>query len=126
LTAATSAEEAGKAEISVGAPATVILFHTPEVVYAARPSKPGGSVAYGGLMRVSIAEAGTYRFALGNASWIDVVREGHKSSSVSHGHGPACSGIRKIVDYALVKGEYFVQLAASGDAQTGVLVIKLP
>ena len=102
------------------------LFHTPEVNYAARPVKPGGSVAYGGLLQIAIAEPGTYRVALGNASWVDVVKDGEKVESIHHGGGPACSGIRKMVDYPLQKGEYFVQLSAGGDAQTGVLVVKLP
>jgi hypothetical protein len=126
LTAATAADEAAKAEIKIGTAATVTLFQTPEIKYAARPSKPGGSAAYGGVMRIVVAEAGTYRIAIGNASWVDVVRNGHKFSSVSHGHGPDCSGIRKMVDYALQPGEYVVQLAAGADAQTGVLVVKMP
>ncbi|MBB4198299.1 hypothetical protein CCR94_22905 [Rhodoblastus sphagnicola] len=126
LTAATRPEDAGKAEIAVGAAVKAQLVHTPEVTYAARPTKPGGGVAYGGLLHVAIAEAGTYRVALGNASWVDVVKGGEKIESVGHGGGPACSGIRKIVNYSLQKGDYFVQLSAGAEAQTGVLVVKLP
>ena len=126
LTAATRPEDAGKAEIKVGVAVKSALFHTPEVKYAARPVKPGGSVAYGGLFQIAIAEPGTYRVAIGNASWIDMVKDGEKVNSIHHGGGPACSGIRKMVDYPLQKGEYFVQLSAGGNSQTGVLVVKLP
>ncbi len=126
LTAATRPEDAGKAEIKLGGAVKLTLFHTPEVNYAIRPVKPGGSVAYGGLLSIAIAEAGTYRVALGNASWVDVVKDGAAVESIRHGGGPACSGIRKMVDYPLQKGEYFVQLSASGEAQTGVLIVKLP
>jgi len=126
LTAATRPEEAGKAELKIGAAVTAALAHTPEVTYAARPAKPGGSVAYGGLLHVAIAEPGTYRVALGNASWIDVVKDGASVESVAHGGGPACSGIRKMVDYPLQQGDYLVQLSAGADAQTGVLIAKLP
>lgn len=126
LTAATRPEDAGKAEIKVGAAVKAALVHTPEVTYAARPVKPGGSVAYGGLLQIAIAEPGTYRIALGNASWVDVVKGGDAIESIHHGGGPACSGIRKMVDYPLQPGAYFVQLSAGGDAQIGVLVVKLP
>ena len=126
MTAAAKPEDANRAEIKVGLAVTAALFHTPEVTYAARPVKPGGSVAYGGLLQIVIAEPGTYRVALGNASWVDVVREGVKVKSVGHGGGPSCSGIRKMVDYPLQKGNYSIQLSAGGDAQTGVLVVKLP
>jgi hypothetical protein len=126
VTAATKPEEANKAAIKVGSAVKAALFHTPEVNYATRPVKPGGSVAYGGLLEIAITEPGNYRVALGNASWVDVVKDGEKVESIHHGGGPACSGIRKMVDYPLQKGEYFVQLSAGGDAQIGVLVVKLP
>jgi hypothetical protein len=126
LSAATLPEDAAKAEIKLGAAVKAALFHTPEVKYAVRPLKPGGSVAYGGLFHIAIAEPGTYRVALGNASWVDVVKGAEAVESIHHGGGPACSGIRKMVDYPLQQGEYFVQISASGDAQTGVLVVKLP
>ena len=126
VTAATTPEESEKAEIKVGAAAKAALSHTPEVHYVTRPVKPGGSVAYGGLFRIAIAEPGTYRVALGNASWVDIVKDGEKAESIHHGGGPACSGIRKMVDYTLAKGEYFIQLSAGGDAETGLLVVKLP
>jgi hypothetical protein len=126
LTAATRPEDAGKAEIKVGEAVKAALVHTPDVNYAARPTKPGGSVAFGGLLHLAVAEPGTYRVAIGNASWIDVVKGGEKVESIHHGGGPACSGIRKMVDYPLQQGDYVVQLSAGGDAQTGVLVVKLP
>ena len=126
VTAATRPEDGGKAAIKVGAAVKAALFHTPEVTYSVRPVKPGGSVAYGGLLEVAIAEPGTYRVAIGNASWVDVVKDGEKVESIHHGGGPACSGIRKMVDYPLKKGEYIVQLSAGGEAQIGVLVVKLP
>ena len=66
----------------------------------------------------------TYRFAIGNASWIDIVKDGEKIQSVRHGGGPACSGIRKMVDYPLQQGTYLIQLSAGGDPQVGVLVVK--
>jgi hypothetical protein len=126
LTAATRPEDAAKAEIKLGVAVKAALAHTPELTYAARPAKPGGSVAYGGLLRIAIAEPGTYRVALGNASWVDLVKDGAAVESIHHGGGPACSGIRKMVDYPLQQGQYVVQLSAGGDAQTGVLVVKLP
>ncbi|SNB56921.1 hypothetical protein SAMN06265338_101528 [Rhodoblastus acidophilus] len=126
MTAATRPEELSRAELKPGVAVKAALAHTPEVNYLARPTKPGGGVAYGGLFHIAIAEPGTYRVALGNASWVDVIKDGGKIESSAHGGGPACSGVRKMVDYPMQAGDYVVQLSAGADAQTGVLVVKLP
>ena len=55
---------------------TVALGHTREVQYIARPEKPGGSVAYGGLLQLNVKGAGTYQVNLSSGAWIDVVKDG--------------------------------------------------
>ena len=65
---------------------------------------------------------GTYRVALGAGAWVDMLRDGKAIASTAHGHGPACSGIRKIVDFPLTPGSYVLQLAGSPDANIPVLV----
>jgi hypothetical protein len=66
-----------------------------------------------------VRRAGTYGLALDQKGWIDVYAAppaGRPSdsalASTSHGHGPACSTIRKIVRYRLALGAY--QLVVSG------------
>lgn len=111
--------------VAPGQAAEVTLLPTPQVRYPLRPEKPGGSVSYGGLIGVNIAEAGTYRVALGSGAWIDLVKDGVAAKSVAHGHGPDCTGVRKMVDFPLLPGRYTLQLGANGTASIRVLVARL-
>lgn len=97
-----------------GTAADAALLPTPSVHYPVRPEQPGGSVSHGGLFRFTVVEAGRYRIALGGPAWIDLVSDGKTIASVAHGHGPECSGIRKMVDFDLKPGIYLVQIAGSG------------
>ena len=84
------------------------------------PEPKGGDKVF--AMRFKVPRAGTYGIALDQKGWIDLYpapvpptafREALTSSA--HGHGPACSTIRKIVRYRLTPGSY--QLVVSGLAQ---------
>lgn len=112
--------------LAPGQAVTVRLLRTPQVRYPLAPEKPGSPASNGGLIALDVAEAATYRVALGSAAWIDLVRDGAAVTSVAHGHGPACSSVRKIVDFPLSRGRYTLQLAASGEPQTTLLVARLP
>ena len=59
---------------------------------------------------VRIAEAGKYGVAADSKVWIDLVANGKPLTSVGHGHGPDCSGIRKVVWFNLAAGEYELAL----------------
>ena len=124
--AAKAGGEAAKAPLlSTGKAANVTLLSTPDVHYALRPEKPGGSVSYGGLLALDIAQAGTYRIALSSAAWIDVVGKDGALHSVAHGHGPDCTGIRKMVDYVAPAGRYTLQISANGTPQITVLAVAM-
>jgi len=101
------------------------LINTPKIQYVSRPTNEGGSVSYGGMFQVEIKQKGIYRVSLGNASWIELVKDGKLATSVAHQRGPQDSGIRKIVDYALEAGVYTLQLSASGDSATALLITKI-
>lgn len=111
------------AVLAVGKAVRADLAPTGDVKYVLRPEKPGGPGSYGGLFALDIVEAGDYRVALGAGAWIDMVRDGKAVESVGHAHGPDCSGIRKMVDFALTPGRYILQIAASGEPGIGVLVV---
>jgi len=104
----------------------VTLLQTPQVKYPLRPEKPGGSVSYGGLIGIAIEEAATYRVGLSSGAWIDVVRDGTTVTSVKHGHGPDCTGIRKMVDFPLEPGHYTLQIAANGAPRISMILARLP
>jgi hypothetical protein len=111
--------------LAAGKAAKVTLLSTPDVHYALRPEKPGGSVSYGGLFALDVAQAGTYRVALSTAAWIDIVGKDGALRSVAHGHGPDCTGIRKMVDYVVPAGRYTLQISANGAPQITVLVAPM-
>jgi hypothetical protein len=126
IAAVTKEKELRAAEMTPGKAMRVALLPTPKIAYPLRPEKPGGTVSYGGLLRFTVAEEGVWRVALGAAAWIDVVKDGKAQRSVAHGHGPDCSGIRKMVDYRLTPGTYTLQLAANGTGSLIAMVAPQP
>lgn len=115
-----------QAALAIGVAADAVLVPTPSISFALDPEKPGGSVSHGGLFAFTLAEAGTYRIALGSGAWIDVITDGKADGSTAHGRGPDCSGIRKMVDYALTAGPHVLQASANGSPSLSLMVTKLP
>lgn len=126
LRAATAARGLKAATLTPGQSVTLALARTPDVAYPLRPAKPGGSVSYGGLTRFTVDKPGTWRVALSTAAWVDLVRDGAALQSIAHGHGPDCTGVRKMVDFTLSPGEYTIQVAANGADSITLLVTPLP
>lgn len=126
LDAATGPAKFAKARLTIGSAVTAKLARTSDVTYAVRPEKPGGSVSYGGLFGFEVKQEGTYRIALGSGAWIDVLKGKKAITSSAHGHGPDCSGIRKMVDFPLKNGRYTLQIAANGQPQLTLLITRLP
>lgn len=102
------------------------LHHTGDVTYALRPNEPGGKVSWGGMVAFDAPAAGTYRVMLGVRAWLDVVHDGKALDSVHHQHGPACSGIGKMVDFSLPAGRSVIQLSGSGKPEAEIMVISIP
>lgn len=125
---AAAADMAGlpAATVTPGKAVDLTLLPTPQVHYALRPERPGGSVSHGGMVAFAVPSAGTYRVALGSGAWIDMVRDGTAMASTAHGRGPACSGIHKMVDFALEPGSYTLQIVGNGTPGVAVLVTRLP
>lgn len=94
--------------------------------FAVKPEKLGDAASHGGIFRVVTTQPGRYRVALGSGAWIDVVDGGRSVASVGHGHGPACSGIRKMVDFDLPTGTHIVQIAGSRADDLTMMVARLP
>ena len=46
--------------------------------------------------------------------------------SGAHAPGPACSGIRKTVQFPLQPGRYVIQLSANGDPTIAMMVSRVP
>jgi hypothetical protein len=126
LASATRAADLDKAVLTPGRAVTATLHPTRQVDYVAQPEKPGGSVAYGGLLRVRVAKAGTYRIVQDSRAWIDVLKGGKAVVSTAHGPGPACTTARKTVEFPLEKGDYVLQVSANAAPSFAVMIIPKP
>lgn len=112
--------------LTSGVAATVTLHPASHLRYAHSPEKPGAADSHGGLLSFEVPQAGTWRIALATAAWIDVLANGEPVASTAHGHGPACSGIRKMVDFQLQPGRHLLQITGSAAATQTVLVVQVP
>ena len=120
VVSAVSAGELSNAMIAPGRAASVTLHGTREVTFPVQPEKPGGSVAHAsGLLAFSIDQPGTYRIAISSGAWLDVIKDGQALISTSHWRGPACSTVRKMVEFALQPGPYALQISANPDPIIG-------
>lgn len=126
VAAAVRAGEVGKALLPIGSSARATLLPIGQIDFALPPARTPAAESGGGLFGFAVTTPGRYRVALGSAAWIDVVRNGRSLPSVAHGHGPACSGIRKMVDFDLQPGRYLLQIAGSEPLATGVMVSAVP
>ncbi|MDI1294415.1 MAG: hypothetical protein PSY12_00720 [bacterium] len=102
----------GAPTLILGKPVTAALTPADYVHFAAPPAK-GAKEGQGGLFTLSLKQAARIGIALSAAAWIDVVDGTTAIASVEHGHGPDCSGIRKIVWFDLKPGKHIVQIAGS-------------
>lgn len=126
LAAATDRTSLVQAPLAIGKRVEGMLAATDTVRFVHPPAKPGDPLGKGGMFAFTVARGGTYRIALGTAAWIDVVKGARPLASVAHAHGPACTGVRKLVDFALKPGRYVLQIEGSKDAVAPVLVTRLP
>ena len=126
LVASKIAADLPKASLTPGTAFLATLPSTPDVTYVVQPEKPGGSVSHGGLFDLTIASPGTYVIALGTGAWIDVLKDGAPQMSTTHGRGPACTTLRKMVTFDLQPGAYVVQISANGPAELPIMVAKRP
>lgn len=126
VAAATDAAAAASAPIAIGRAVDAALEPAAAVHFAAAPGKTGEGESRAGLLAFSVETAGSYRVALGAGAWVDVIQGGTALASTAHGHGPQCSGIRKMVDFSLTPGTYLLQIATSPNPSIAVLVAKLP
>lgn len=76
------------------------------------------------MVPFTVSKPGIYGIAIDQAAWIDVTPRGAAPLvSASHGHGPECSTIRKIVSYDLKPGDYVVYLSGLGENGVRVMLV---
>ena len=84
---------------------------------------PAGQT-FGGTVGFDVTDPGTYRVAIGSAIWIDVTKDGAAVRSTAHARGPACTAVRKTVDFVLTPGHYTLQLSGSATPSVTFQVAK--
>lgn len=112
--------------LPIGTGVAAILLPTSQIGYAVEARGGGGANSNGGMFAFTVAMAGRYRVALGAGAWVDVLRGTTPAPSVAHAHGPACTGVRKLVDFDLTPGRHVLQVAGSESPTLGLMVARIP
>ena len=108
--------------IAPGKNIALALDPVDKVTFPLAPDRKPAPGTFGGVYHVTVATAGTYRVALQSGAWIDLIRDGKSLTSIAYMEGAPCSGIRKIVDFALQPGTYTLQLSNAKAAQMRILI----
>jgi hypothetical protein len=127
LPAAKSEADIAKATVTPGKAITAGFAPVAQVKYRVSPEKADGPATFGGLYALKITEAGNYRVASSAAPWMDVFTAGGSTptKTLRFGHGPACTGIGKMVEFALTPGDYLLQFSEGLTADPELMVVKL-
>lgn len=95
----------------LGPARTALPLHKFESLrYGIVPGRKPDVHKFGGMIPIEVNNPGRLIVALDADAWIDLVRDGVVVKSPAHGHGPACSGIRKMVEFDVTQGRYQLQI----------------
>lgn len=108
----------------LGAARTALSLHKFESLrYGVAPERKPDVHKFGGMVPVDVKKAGRLIVALDAGAWIDLVQNGATLKSVTHGHGPACSGIRKMIEYDVTPGRYQLQIVNAPAASIRAMAV---
>jgi len=109
--------------LNVGAPTSLDLRPVADMSFGVAPERAPAPGTFAGAYPLTITKGGTYRVALSAGAWIDLVDQDRKAlKTVAHTEGAACSGIRKVVDFAIAPGNYTLQLSSAKAAPMKILI----
>ncbi|WP_374526477.1 hypothetical protein [Sphingopyxis sp.] len=91
--------------------------------YWIAPERKPDPFKYGGLVPIEVKKPARLVVALDAGAWIDLVRDAKFVTSVTHGHGPACSGIRKMVEFDVTPGRYVLQISSAPAASIRAMAV---
>lgn len=99
------------------------LHPADKMAYWVAPERPAEPGKFGGMVPIAVTKAGRLTVALDAGAWIDLVRDGAVVRSAGHGHGPECSGIRKMVQFDVTPGRYLLQIVNAPDAPISAMAV---
>ena len=76
------------------------------------------------LVPFEVTADATYHVAISDRAWIDIAAGDALVPSSAHRHGPACSGIAKVVDFPLKRGRYALHLTGISTPSVKVLIAR--
>lgn len=108
----------------LGAARTALPLHKFESLrYGIAPERKPDAYKFGGMIPIDVKKPGRLVVALDAGAWIDLVRDGAVVKSLTHGHGPACSGIRKMVEFDVTQGRYQLQIVNAPTASIHAMAL---
>ena len=111
----------------LGAARTALRLHKFESLrYGITPQRKADVYKFGGMIPIDVKNAGRLIVALDAGAWIDLVRDGAVVKPLAHGHGPACSGIRKMVEFDVTQGRYQLQIVNAPTASIHAMAVLRP
>jgi len=125
IATATDATGLGSTAFAVGEAVDITLHPDGEVAYLTLPKGEGEASSFGGMASFEVAQPGTYRVALGESVWVDVVRDGKPAEAIAFGRGEDCSPVRKRVEFALTPGPHVLEISGSTTTGMRLMVIRL-
>lgn len=109
---------------SLGAARTKLPLHRFESLrYAVAPERKPDVYKFGAMVPIDVKASGRLVVALDAGAWIDLVQGGRIVKSATHRHGPACSGIRKLVEYDVTQGRYLLQIVNAPTASIHAMAV---
>lgn len=122
VTAGATAATAATLMLGRGVRATLRAAATVTLPLPLPVGKPTATGSSSGVFAFDVPTAGRYRIALGAGVWVDVGANGKTLMSVAHGHGPACSTVRKTVDFDLNRGRHLLRVVGSAAPALALMV----
>ncbi|AJA09070.1 Conserved Putative secreted protein [Sphingopyxis fribergensis] len=108
----------------LGPARTALPLHKFESLrYGIAPERKPDVFKFGGMIPIEVKKPGRLIVALDAGAWIDLIRDGAVVKSLAHGHGPACSGIRKMVEYDVTQGRYQLQIVNAPTASIHAMAV---
>jgi hypothetical protein len=98
-----------------------------QVSFAVPPGKRTlADGAFAGLAHVHIAQPGSYRVALNEGFWIDLISADKPLTSSDFTGQPHCNAPRKIVQFVLPAGDLVLQVSGAASASVRVAIVPAP
>ncbi|WP_156818867.1 homogentisate 1,2-dioxygenase [Sphingomonas sp. Mn802worker] len=111
--------------LAIGRAADLRLAPLANVQPRIAPAKVPAPGSYAGLVMFQVIRPGTYRVALGQKAWIDVIRGRAGVASSAHTMGPRCTGVAKLVDFPLRPGRYVLQLTGAPTQTVAATIVRV-